>query len=196
MEIHFCLKIVHFTVLLRCATINLMKEKTISSQTIFSGKLLKIKQVQVQQPAGKTAVREIIYHPGAAAVIPVLPGNRIVLIKQYRKAAEQIMLEIPAGTLEPGETPARCARRELTEETGYQAGTLQKLMVFYPTPGYSTEKIYVFKAGQLKKRKLQWAADEFIETVIMAKDEIKQLFRQGKINDAKTLAALLYLNFI
>ena len=173
-----------------------MKERTISSQTVFSGKLLKLKQLEVRRPDGKTTVREIIYHPGAAAVLPVLPGNRVVLIKQYRKAVGQTILEIPAGLLEPGETPKKCARRELAEETGYRAGTIKKIMVFYPTPGYSREKIHIYKAEKLKKQPPQQTEDEFIETVIVGQDKIKQLFRRGEISDAKTLIALLFLNII
>lgn len=169
-----------------------MQEKTIKSKNIFSGRLLNLKVLKVKLPDGNTTTREIVYHPGAVAIVPVLPNNKIILVKQYRKAVEKYLLEIPAGTLEPKETPIQCVQRELIEETGYKARNIKKILEFYPAPGYTSEKIHIFKATRLKKIKAKSEPDEFIKTVIVPKNKLKRL----KIKDSKTLIALSCLKLI
>lgn len=169
-----------------------MKEKTINSKNIFHGKLLHLKILKVKLPNKQYTQREIILHPGAVAIVPILPNNRIVLVRQYRKAVEKHLLEIPAGTLNKAETPLCCAKRELIEETGYKARFFKKIMNFYPSPGYCNEQIYIFKATGLIKVKNSQEPDEFIEIVILPLTKIKKMIRQGKIKDAKTLIALSY----
>lgn len=173
-----------------------MQEKTIKTKKIFSGRILHFKVLKVKLPDGKTTRREIVYHPGAVAIVPILPRNKIILVKQYRKAVEKSLLEIPAGTLEKGENPLRCAQRELIEETGYKAKKTSKLLEFYPAPGYSSEKIHIFKATGLQKTKTDMEPDEFIKIVTLTKSQIRKLYKRGMIKDSKTLIGLAYLKLI
>jgi len=166
-----------------------LEEKTVSSKTIFNGKIVRLKVFNVSLPDKTYTKREIIMHQGAVAILPVLPDGRIILIKQYRKAIEKVMLEIPAGTLEKGETPLTCAKRELQEETGFKGHLFKKLLDFYPSAGYSSERIYVYKASGLTEAEKSPDPDEFIETVILPISKIKNLIRRGTIKDSKTLIA-------
>lgn len=158
--------------------------------------MLKVKILKVKLPDGNTAAREIVNHPGAAAIIPVLNKNKIIFVRQYRKAVEKELLEIPAGTLEQNESPLNCAKRELTEETGYKAGKIKKIMEFYPAPGYTSEKIHIFAATDLKQVGSNSEPDEFIKTVVIDNAQIKKLYRAGRINDSKTLIGLSALKLI
>lgn len=169
-----------------------MQEKTIKAKNIFSGRLLHLKLLKVKLPDGNTTTREIVYHPGAVAIVPILSKNRIILVRQYRKAVEKSLLEIPAGTLEPGENPLVCAKRELMEETGYSARNIKKILEFYTAPGYTSERIHIFKATGLKKVKVNYEPDEFIKTVIVSKKKLKKI----SIKDSKTLIALSCLKLI
>lgn len=173
-----------------------MKEKTIATKKIFSGRLLGLKVLKVKLPDGRTTWREIVYHPGAVAIVPILQGNKIILVQQYRKAVGENLLEIPAGTLHPKEKPLKCAQRELIEETGYKANNMEKILDFYSTPGYTTEKIYLFKATGLVKTKSRQEKDEFIKIVIITIDRLKKMFKEGHIKDAKTIVALSCLKLI
>lgn len=173
-----------------------MQEETIATKKIFSGRLLKLKLVKVKLPNSNTTTREIVYHPGAVAILPMLPGDKIILVCQYRKAVEKNLLEIPAGTLNPNEKPLKCAQRELIEETGYRARIINKILEFYPAPGYTTEKIHLFKATRLIKTKSRQEQDEFIKTVIVKKNRLKKMFKEGHIKDAKTIIALSCLKLI
>lgn len=167
-----------------------MKEKTKNTKVIYKGRLLQLNLLKVKLPNNKYSNRETVIHPGAAAILPILPGNKIIFIKQYRKAVEKYLLEIPAGTLDKGESPLSCARRELIEETGYKARSVKKILDFFPTPGYSNERIYIFKATGLVKAEKNPEEDEFLETVILPINKVKQMIKQGTIKDGKTLLAL------
>lgn len=173
-----------------------MQEKTINSKKIFSGRILKINLLKVKLPDGKTSAREIVYHPGAAAIVPVLPDNRVIFVRQYRKPVEKILLEIPAGTLAPKEKPVECAKRELIEETGYKAGKIKKILEFYTAPGYTSEKIHIFLAEKLSHVGSDNEPDEFIKTAILTGKQIKDLYRKGRIKDSKTLIALSALKLV
>lgn len=173
-----------------------MQEKTLKIKNIFSGRILKINELIVKLPDGNTTKREIISHPGAVAIIPILPNNKIIFVKQYRKAIEKSILEIPAGTLEKNENPKECAKRELIEETGYKAKNIKKILEFYPAAGYSSEKIHIFIAKGLSLVGVNTEPDEFIKTVILTRNQIKKLYKEGKIKDSKTLIGLFLLRFV
>jgi ADP-ribose pyrophosphatase len=170
-----------------------MNEVTIGSQNVYSGRLLKLHVDRVKLPNGRETTREIVEHPGAVAIIPVLDSGKLLVVEQYRTAAGRRLREIPAGTLEAGETPLACARRELIEETGYAAGHLTKLFSCYLAPGYSTEKIHFFLASQLVQTKSRQAEDESIIVQATELHESLKAIQRGKIQDAKTISAVYYL---
>jgi ADP-ribose pyrophosphatase len=170
-----------------------MNEVTINTQTVYSGRLLKLHVDTVKLPNGRETTREIVEHSGAVAIIPVLDNRKVLVVKQYRTAARRRLMEIPAGTLEAGEAPLACARRELIEETGYAAGRLTKLFSCYLAPGYSTEKIHFFLASELVPTKSRQAEDESIIVQAMDLQGALRAVEEGKIQDAKTISALYYL---
>lgn len=131
-------------------------------------------------------------HPGAVAVLPLLAGDRILLLKQYRPAIGKWVYEIPAGTMEKGESPLRCAKRELEEETGYRAGRVEKLLEMYLAPGYSTEKLYSFLASELRPTHPHSDWGEEIKVVETPLPRALEMIRSNRIEDAKTIATLLY----
>jgi len=147
-----------------------------------------------QRPArdGKLHTYEIVEHPGAAVILPLLDDGRVVLISNYRIALDRELLELPAGTLDPPESPLECARRELAEETGYQAGSLTPLVAFYSTPGICTEQMHVFVARDLRPGPQALGAGEEIRLEPMDYAEALRAVGDGRIVDAKTIAALLY----
>ncbi len=168
-------------------------EKTSEKKYIYSGKILNLRVDTVILPGGKSVVREIVEHRGAAAVVPVLGDGRFVLVKQYRKPVEEFLLEIPAGKIEGGESPADCARRELEEETGYSAEYLDKILEFYPSPGYSSERITIFRARGLMAAEKTPDSDEFIEILEPDCAVVMEFIRNGKIKDGKTIAGILFV---
>ena len=166
-----------------------MKERTLATRTAFKGRLLQLDVVTVGM-GGKRYTREIVRHNGATAILAQLPDGRFVLVEQYRKAVEQEMLEIVAGTLERGERPDRCARRELKEETGYAAKSLRKLGVMFPSPGYGAEALHLFYA-RLGPRQGGRSLDDDERVKVRRLDagQIESLMKRGRIRDGKTLAA-------
>ncbi len=167
------------------------KEKTITSQNIYKGKILNLRVDEIELPDGRNSKREIVEHSGGVTIIAITDDNEILLVKQYRKPAEDVLLEIPAGKLEPGEAPLSCAKRELVEETGYQTDEIKKLFSFYTSPGYSNEIIHLFIARGLTFIGQDTDSDEFIEVVKIKKQEIMGLINSGKIRDSKTIIGLL-----
>ncbi|MDD1764533.1 MAG: NUDIX hydrolase [Candidatus Methanomethyliaceae archaeon] len=165
-------------------------ERIISSRSPFSGKLIKIRIDQVVLPSGRKAEREIVIHRGAVAIVGI-KDREVLMERQYRHTAGKILWEIPAGTLEEGEDPKACAKRELMEETGYIAGKMKKLAHFYVAPGYSTEVIYVYLASELKKDRASPEEDESIETRFIPIEEAYDMIKTNKIEDAKTMLGLL-----
>jgi len=170
-----------------------MTELITNSQNIYSGRLLKVHVDTVKLTNGRETTREIVEHPGAVAIIPLLDNKKLIVVKQYRTAAHKRLVEIPAGTLELGETPLSCAKRELIEETGYTAKRFDRLFSCYLAPGYSTEKIHFFLARQLVPTKAKPAEDETITVHAMDLHEALKDIERGKIQDAKTISALYYL---
>jgi ADP-ribose pyrophosphatase len=134
-------------------------------------------------------MREVVEHRGAAAIVPILEGN-VILVRQFRYAASSELLEIPAGTLEPAESPEICARRELEEETGYRCNEIQKILECFVAPGYSTEKIHFFLAKGLKPSKMMTEDDERIKVELLPIASAIEKIRKGEIRDAKTVCGL------
>lgn len=168
-----------------------MQEKTLASKTIFQGKILNLREDQVLLANGNTSSRLIVEHPGAVAVVPVNQNGEIIMIEQFRKPVEQILLEIPAGKLENGEDPAECAARELIEETGYVAGNWEKLSTFYTTPGFSDEVMHLYLATGLTFLEACPDEDELLQTKIVPLSVALEMINQGEIKDAKTIVGIL-----
>ncbi|EGQ2957861.1 NUDIX hydrolase [Staphylococcus pseudintermedius] len=174
------------------------EEKTISKESIYKGKIIEVEKHKVSLPNNKTAYREVVKHNGAVAICALTPDQQVILVKQYRKALEQELLEIPAGKLEPGEDRESAAMRELEEETGYKAKKLTLIGEVYGTPGFSNEKISVYFADNLVEGKVNLDEDEFVEKVLYSLDDVKKAVEARTIEDAKTFIAfqhlLLYYN--
>ena len=169
-----------------------MYEKTIHTNRIFDGRILKLDVVDVEMEHGKHAKREVVRHIGAVAVLGILPDGRFALVRQFRKPVEQEILEVVAGCLQPGEDPAECAARETKEETGHDVTTLESLGAIYPTPGYSDEIIHVFRAELALEATAQTPDDdEKLDVVYLRRNEIEHMIREHKIRDAKTLSTWL-----
>jgi ADP-ribose pyrophosphatase len=159
---------------------------------IHRGKVLLHAIEEVELPNGTRAELEIIHHPGAAAVVPFLSEDRILLLRQYRHAAGGYIWEIPAGKLDPGEEPRACAERELAEETGYRAGRIEPTGVLLTTPGFTDERIYLYSAFDLEPGATAHEASEVIELHEVPFAEALAMVDRGEIVDAKTLAALFH----
>ena len=146
----------------------------------------------VRLPDKRTSTRDLILHPGAVAMIPIDTKGKILMVRQFRKAVDKEMLEIPAGTIDPGESLRKCVQRELQEEIGCKAGTLRRLVSYYPAPGYTTEIIHIYIARNLMESRKDADHDEFLEVVPMARQKILKLIRTGRIRDSKTIIGMLY----
>ena len=158
---------------------------------VFEGR--KFNVVQLDVPVhGRMHIHHIVQHPGAAVIIPLLDAENVVLIANRRPAIGQTLLEVPAGTLDPGEAPLTCAHRELTEETGYRAGRMDRLTGFYSSPGIFTEYMHVYLARDLTPGAMSLDDGEEIELRPMRLDDALDAIRTGKITDGKTIIALLY----
>lgn len=166
-------------------------EETIDSRIAFDGRLVKLRVDTVRLPNGKNSTREVVVHRGAVAAVPMLSKNTIIMVKQFRQPAGEILLELPAGSLEPNEEPINCIARELGEEIGYKAGKLTPMSSFYLAPGYSSELLHLFLAENLEKTVQHSEEDEFIEIVEVKLDDTDNLIRQGKIKDAKTICGIM-----
>ena len=170
----------------------------VSGQRGYTGRIINVDVDTVRFPDGSTGELEMIRHPGASAVVPFAsdPAGddpQLLLIHQYRYAADGFLYEIPAGRLEPGEDPASCARRELAEETGCQAERLEPLFTMYTTPGFTDEKIHLFMAVGLTLGESGREADEFITVETVTLSRALAMVQHGEIQDAKTALGLLYV---
>jgi ADP-ribose pyrophosphatase len=145
--------------------------------------------VRAIYPRGEV-VREVVEHPGSVVIVPELEPGRYLLLRQHRISVGEVLLELPAGTIEAGEKPEDCAARELEEETGYKAGQLIRLARTYSTPGYSTETMDIFLARNLEKSSSKLESDEEIELMEMDREAVARAVREGEIRDLKTIAAL------
>jgi ADP-ribose pyrophosphatase len=162
-----------------------------SDDTIFQGRIISLAVEEHRLPDGRSARFEIVRHPGGAAVLPVLPDGRLVLIRQWRPAVGAMVLELPAGRLEPGEAPETCARRELQEEVGYRPGHLEPLGELLPAVGFCDERIHLFLARELEPVPQALEPDEYLEIVPLTLAEALERLDRGEIPDGKTALALL-----
>lgn len=170
-----------------------LEERFVSGEEVFSGGLLRVQRDVVRLPDGKHAVREYIRHPGAVAVVALTADRRVVLERQHRYPLRRDFIEIPAGKLEAGEDPLDCARRELQEETGYVAAEWRRLGAVHNAIGYSDERIELWFARGLEKRRQALDAEEFLEVLTLPFEEALGWIRDGRITDVKTIAGLLWL---
>lgn len=166
-------------------------EKTISSETIFRGKIVNLRVDQVELPNGNRTAREVVEHAGAVAVVPVTDKNEIIMVRQYRYPAGRVLLEVPAGKLEKGEDPALCAERELREETGFEAGEMSLIFSFYTTPGFTDEKLYLYLARGLVQLGSQPDEDEFINIDCIPLEKALEMVDSGEVEDAKSIIGVL-----
>ena len=169
----------------------------VSSRRVYSGKVISVDVDNVRFPNGASGDLEMVRHPGASAVVPFLddprsPDPRIVLIRQYRYAADGFVHEIPAGRLGNNEAPAACAARELREETGYSAKELIPLTTFYTTPGFTDERIHLFAATGLSEGKSQLESDEVLDLVEMPMSKAMQMIQTGELVDGKSMVGLFF----
>jgi ADP-ribose pyrophosphatase len=170
----------------------------VSGERKYSGRVISLDVDRVRFPDGSIGELEMIRHPGASAIVPVLsePGGsdpQLLLIRQYRYAAERYVYEIPAGRLEAGEAPEVCAHRELREETGCTASTMEHVFTMFTTPGFTDEKIHVFLASGLTRGAHAREGDEFIELVTLPLTKVLEMIERNEIEDAKTALAILYV---
>ncbi len=166
-----------------------MHEKTISKKTLFEGRILSLDIHEVELSGGRIGTREIIRHGAAVAVVAKRRDGRFVFIRQFRKAMERMCFEVMAGNVDPGEAAEAAAVRELKEETGYIPDSIRFLSSIYPSMGYCTERIDIFYADVHEPGDTDFDHDEEIETVLITENEMDDLIRAGKVEDAKTLAA-------
>jgi len=168
-----------------------VRERTIKSKRIFSGRLLGLRDDTVRLETGKISRREICEHPGAVAVVAVTGKKEIVLIRQFRKPAERVLLEIPAGLFNKGESLAAAAKRELAEETGYTARKIKKVFSAYMSPGYSTEVLHYFFASGLELSAQHYEEDEDIRVEVMPIARAMRMVKKGQVRDNKTIVGIL-----
>jgi ADP-ribose pyrophosphatase len=170
----------------------------VSSERLYSGRIVNLDLDSVRFPDGSVGKIEMLRHPGAAAVVPFLddpgePDPRVLLLRQFRHAADGFLWEVPAGRLDPGESPEECARRELEEETGMQGETLERLTTIFTTPGFTDERIHLFLARGLSAGEQRRESDEFMELHEKRWSEVMAMIARGEIMDGKTLISLLFV---
>lgn len=171
-------------------------EHEIASESVFSGRLLEVRRDKVRLPDGGEATREYIVHPGAVMVLPLFDDGSILIERQYRYAMRRHFYELPAGKIESGDGDLATAQRELLEETGYTAQSWRHLLTLHPCIAYSTERIELYLARELAFVGHAGEDGEFLETLRVPRDEAWKWLKEGKISDAKTILALLWLKTI
>ncbi|QPF74270.1 NUDIX hydrolase [Roseateles sp. DAIF2] len=171
-----------------------LRETRIDSEPVYEGHFLQVRRDRVRLPSGREAAREYIRHPGAVMIVPILDDGRLLMERQYRYPMERVMLEFPAGKLDPGEDRLVCAQRELLEETGYRAAEWAHAGVLHNAIAYSDEGIEIFFARGLRAGERQLDEGEFLDVVTHTPAELDALAASGSLTDAKTLIGLLWLS--
>ena len=166
-------------------------ETRVRKREIYHGKSVHFRCDLVRLPDGATATREFLDHPGAVGVVPLLPGGRVVLVRQYRYPVGEHTYEVPAGKLARGEDPRACVRRELREETGYRARTIRPLLEYWPTPAFANELLRLYVARGLTPGRMDPDDDEFVEPLVLPVSRALRWVFSGKIRDSKTVISLL-----
>jgi ADP-ribose pyrophosphatase len=169
----------------------MMKFSLLASEIIHQGRAITLRVDNLRSPDGRDVRYDVIVHHGSVILVPVDENGKIYFVRQYRHAAGQDMLELPAGTIEPGESAEACAAREIREETGMEAASIREIGSFYLAPGYSTEFMHVFMATGLKHNPLEADLDEFLSLETLTVSEALAQAESGQLPDAKSLAALL-----
>jgi ADP-ribose pyrophosphatase len=167
------------------------QERTLHTERIYQGRLVGLRVDTVELPSGRKTKREIVEHGGVAAIVVIDSENNVLLVRQYRKPVERVLLEIPAGGMEPGEDALVCARRELEEETGFSAERWEELGFFYTSPGFCSEQMHLYLATELRPAKNAADDDENIELVRVPLTSVPDLIASGEVCDAKSIAGLL-----
>ncbi len=168
------------------------KARLIKSRLMYHGRLFDVRRDQVREPGGVVASRDVVVHHGSVVLVPVLEDGRIILVRQYRHAAGRSLWELVAGHIEPGEQTGAAARRELIEETGYTARRFRRLLEFFPSPGFVSERMVVYLAEGLRAGAAQPEADEKISARAFRLADLEGKIRRGLIRDGKSIAALLF----
>ena len=169
-----------------------LNEKTLSSEKIYDGRVVKLRKDAVLLPDGKKSEREVISHSGGAGIVAE-SGGKMLLVRQFRYAYGEVITEIPAGKIDKGEKPEDTAKRELEEETGIRAKEVELLFVIYPTPGYTDEKIYIYLARGLSEGEIRLDDNEFLNSFWIDVSKAYEMVEKGEIKDSKTIIALQYL---
>ncbi|MDD2417781.1 MAG: NUDIX hydrolase [Oscillospiraceae bacterium] len=168
-----------------------LREKTLSENILFTGNIITVHLDEVQLPNGKTATREVVEHPGGVCVAALNDNDQLLFVRQYRYPYGEVLLELPAGKLSPGEDPLECGKRELQEETGAVAQHYESLGRLYPSPGYCGEIIHMFYASGLTYGEMNPDEDEFLEVERIPLEKAVQMVLDNEITDAKTQTAVL-----
>ena len=167
------------------------RARRLSGHRVYDGRILSIDVDDVEEPGGVRAVREVVRHRGSVAALAIHADGRVVLVRQYRYPVDEAVWELPAGRLDPGETPLEGARRELEEEVGIRAERVEPLSVFYTTPGFCDEVMHLFRATGLTPVRPRPEADERIEALACTLEEARAMMERGEVREGKTLVALL-----
>ncbi len=169
----------------------IFEEKTISSEIVYEGPVFRVRKHRVEA-AGGESVRDIVEHSGGSILVAITDEGKVLMERQYRKAFEKALLELPAGKADPGETPEATAAREFREETGYTAGSIKHMLTFYPTCGYSAEALHIYICRDLVPGETHWDDSECIELLEFDPDELIGMIMRNEIRDAKTIIGLLF----
>ncbi|WP_366922427.1 NUDIX hydrolase [Metallumcola ferriviriculae] len=169
-----------------------LKEKTLAQKQIFQGNMISLRLDTVELPNGKESTREVVEHPGAVTILAYTEEKELLMVRQYRYPIAQETLELPAGKLDHQEDPARCAARELEEETGYKPGTVELLGTFYTSPGFSDEIMYLYRAENLEEGEQCCDEDEFVQVIKLFREEAVEKISKGEITDGKTITGILW----
>lgn len=168
-----------------------LSEQTLHSRVAFQGRLLRLEVDDIRLPNGHESIREVVRHPGGVCVLPLHPDGTVSVVRQFRYPYKEVLTELPAGKLEPGEDPFDAIQRELSEETGYTAGEWHEMGIFYPSPGYTDEVLRLYFARDLKPGAVHPDEDEFLEGRRVPLDELVEQAMSGALRDGKTIALIL-----